>query len=95
MFISHTLACKKFNSLHTASAYNMPTHHHSHALKEAIIAHWQNGLPYSKIVKKINDSGIAKINKSSVWYQIIKFKETDSTKNKPRSGRPRTVRTPE
>ena len=73
----------------------MPTHHHSHALKEAIIAHWQNGLPYSKIVKKINDSGIAKINKSSVWYQINKFKETNSTKNKPRSGRPRTVRTPE
>ena len=73
----------------------MPTHHHSHALKEAIIAHWQNGLPYSKIVKKINDSRIAKINKSSVWYQINKFTETKSTKNKPRSGWPWTVRTPE
>ena len=74
----------------------MPTHHHSHALKKAIIAHcWQNGLPYSKIVKKINDSGIAKINESSVWYQINKFKETNSTKSKPRSGRPQTVRTPE
>ena len=63
----------------------MPTHHHSHALKEAIIAHWQNGLPYSQIVKKINGSGIAKISKSSVWYQINKFKQTDSTNNKQRS----------
>ena len=57
----------------------MPTQHHSHALKEAIIAHWQNGLPYSQIVKKINGSGIAKINKSSVWYQINKFKQTGKT----------------
>ena len=57
----------------------MLTHHHSHALKEAIIAHWQNGLPYSQIVKKINGSGIAKINKSSVWYQINKFKQTGKT----------------
>ena len=57
----------------------MPIHHHSQALKEAIIAHWQNGLPYSQIVKKINGSGIAKINKSSVWYQINKFKQTGKT----------------
>ena len=55
----------------------MPKHHHDHALKKAIIAHWQNGLQHSKIVKKINDSGIAKNNKSSVWYQVNNFKKTN------------------
>ena len=66
----------------------MPKHLHSHDIKEAIIAHWQNGLSYSDIVKKINDSGIAKISKTSVWYQIEKFKQTNSTNNRPMRGRP-------
>ena len=73
----------------------MPKHLYSHDIKEAIIAHWQNGLSYSDIVKKINDSGIAKISKTSVWYQIDKFKQTNSTNNRPMSGRPRTVMNPE
>ena len=29
-------------------------------------------------MRKINGSGIAKINKSSIWYQINKFKQTNS-----------------
>ena len=38
----------------------MPTHHHSHALKEAIIAHWQNGLTSSgkKTTLIFNETGV-------------------------------------
>ena len=73
----------------------MSNYYHSQALKDAIIAHWQNGLSYSKIVKKINDSGIAKISKGTVGDLVAKFRKTNSTENLPRSGRPRTVRTPQ
>ena len=58
------------------------------ALKDAIIAHWQNGLSYLQIVTKINGSGIAKISKGTVGDLVAKFRTTGSTENLPRNYAP-------
>jgi hypothetical protein len=34
----------------------MPKHYHNQQLKNAIIAHWQNGMSYENIVNTINAS---------------------------------------
>ena len=68
--------------------------YHSNQLREAIIKLWQRGYSYSSIVDTINGSAIAQISKGTVAYQVKKFQETNSVETMKKSGRPRSVRTP-
>ena len=68
--------------------------YHSNQLREAIIKLWQRGYSYSSIVDTINGSAIAQISKGTVAYQVKKFQETNSVVTMKKTGRPRSVRTP-
>ena len=84
--MSRYFSNRKFSSFYTAFR-KMSNFFHSQALKDAIIAHWHNGLSYSQIVTKIS--------KGTVGDLVAKFRKTGSTENLPRSGAPQTARTPE
>ncbi len=60
--------------------------------REAIIALFKAGKSNSDIVKSLSH---LKINKVFVWRVIKRFKETGGVQSRPRSGRPRSKRTPE
>ena len=67
---------------------------HSIQVREAIISLRAKGLPYSEIAKSINNAGLGPISKGTVCYNVKKYNETNSVKNRPKSGRPRSKRTP-
>ena len=57
---------------------------------EAIIDLHREGKSCGEIAKALK---ALKVTKSTVWYTINRYEETKSVKNRPKSGRPRSVRT--
>ncbi|QQP54656.1 Transposase, partial [Caligus rogercresseyi] len=60
--------------------------------REAIVKFYQKGHRCRAIVEALKPM---KVSKSNVFYTIQRFKETKSFAGKPKSGRPRSVRTKE
>lgn len=58
--------------------------------REAIIKLHCAGKSCSDIAKALKDM---KVTKSTAWYTIKRWEKTKSVENRPKSGRPRTVRT--
>ena len=73
----------------------MTSRQHDPHVREAILALYSKGLPYSQIVKRINAAGFGPISKGTVYFQVKKYHDTNSLKNRPKSGRPRNARTPQ
>ena len=63
----------------------MSSGYQSQDLKNAILSHYHNGLPYSWIVAKINVcSGFKPITESFVLYQVKEYHESNSVENRPK-----------
>ena len=60
----------------------MPSTYHSSEVREAILALYLKGLPYSQIVQRINAAGFGQISKGTVYFQVKKYHETNSVENR-------------
>ena len=55
--------------------------------RDAILGLYRAGTPISKIIKQL------KVPKSTVYDAVRRYKELGNTKDRPKSGRPRSCRT--